>query len=375
MNNECSIVRDLLPLCAEDMVAPETADFVAAHVASCPDCEKEYAALKSGAAPSPALPEVEKAPLKSIRKAIIKKRVSAVILAVVLAAALLVTAFAFLTTPEYLSYDEAIAGITPGVANMSAEVEFNECVTGYNYTFTYEPETDTSSSGMHGWVCRFEAWTTPWDRLFNRKASPATIARNTIDADENGSFSVIFLNDSDAEIITNAYGNIVINSIDGEGNVVWKAVSPDEDTSSRTAPVGYVLNTHPFSLYYCPNDGGEDVFIFGLNRTGERGGSNSVTLPRLTLNYYFYGAAGLLLLLIAATAIFRKNETARKWLLRCAFLPASYVAAHLIVKGFGGASYSLMRDLSLILLITVLLFCAMLTAHSIFLLKKEAKSV
>lgn len=374
MDKECSIVRDLLPLYAEDLVGAETAEFVAAHIAACPDCEKEYEAMKSGA-PVPAEPQAEAAPLKSIKKVIIKKRVRAVILAVALAAALFVTAFAFLTTREYLSYEEAIISVVPGEGNMSADVTFSDCVTGYDYTFTYEPETDTSSSGMHGWVCRFEAWTTPWDRLFKHKASPATIARNTVDADENGSFSVIFLNDSDTEIITSAYGNIVINSIDGEGNVVWKAVSPDEDTSARTVQAGYVLNTRPFSLYYCPNDGGEDVFIFGLNRTSERGFSNNVTLPRLTLNYYFYGAVGLLMLLIAATAIFRKNETAQKWLLRCAFLPASYVAAHLIVKGFGGASYSLMRDLSLILLITVLLFCALLTAHSIFLLKKEAKSV
>ena len=374
MNNECSIVKDLLPLYAEDLVGAETAEFVAAHIAACPDCEKEYAVMKSGA-PVPAEPEAEAAPLKSIKKVIIKKRVSAVILAVALAAALLVTAFAFLTTREYLSYEEAVVSVAPGEGYMSADVTFSDCVTGYDYTFTYEPETDTSSSGMHGWVCRFEAWTTPWDRLFNRKASPATIARNIVDADEDGSFSVIFLNDSDTEIITSAYGNIVFESVDDEGNVAWKAVSPDEDTAGQTIQVGYVLNTRPFSLYYCPNDGGEDVFVFGLNRTSARGFSNAVTLPRLTLNYYFYGAAGLLLLLVAATVIFRRREAARKWLLRCAFLPASYIAAHLIVKGFGGASYSLMRDLSLILLITVLLFCALLTAHGIFLLKKEAKGV
>ena len=84
MDKECSIVRDLLPLYAEDLVGAETAEFVAAHIAACPDCEKEYEAMKSGA-PVPAEPRAEAAPLKSIKKVIIKKRVRAVILAVALA--------------------------------------------------------------------------------------------------------------------------------------------------------------------------------------------------------------------------------------------------------------------------------------------------
>ncbi|MBQ9557380.1 MAG: zf-HC2 domain-containing protein [Clostridia bacterium] len=363
MNNECSIVRDLLPLCAEDMVAPETADFVAAHVASCPDCEKEYAALKSGAAPSPALPEAEKAPLKSIKKAIIKKRVSAVILAVVLAAALLVTAFAFLTTPEYLSYDEAIAGITPGVANMSAEVEFNECVTGYNYTFTYAPETDADDSETNGWVCRLEAWTTPWDRLFRRGVSSVSIARNA-DFDSN---AIVIINNPD--IILSFSEEVDVNSIGDGGFVLWKA--SDEDGASLSDQAAFLITAKPFSLYYTPNDGTEDVFAFGVNRAG----GGAVSLPRLVLNYYFCGAAGLLALLIIAGVIFRRNETARKWLARAAFLPLSYAAAHLIVKGFDGTSYAIMRDFTLILLIAVLFFCAMLVAHNIFLLKRDESRI
>lgn len=361
MNKDCSIVRDLLPLYAEDMVAPETADFITAHVAGCEECEKEYETVKSGASPSPEETEAEKAPLKNIKKTIIRKRIQAVILTVVLVAALFATAFTFLTTREYLPYEEAIADVHADKGNISAEVTFTDRVTGYDYVFTDEPEAG-------GWVCRLEAWTTPWDRLFNRKASPATIARNTSDAD--GAFSVILVNDSDAEIITNAYGNIVIKSVDEEGNLIWKNSAPSEDSSGHTVQFGYVLSTSPFSLYYTPNDGSEDVFVFGIDRTG-----GTQTLPRLTLNYYLYGAIGLLALLIAAAFIFRRRETARKWLVRIAFLPLSYVAAHLIVKGFGGASYALMRDFTLILLIAVLLFCALLISHNIFLLKKEAREV
>ena len=51
MNQECSIVRDLLPLYAERLTSPETAAFVEKHLRICADCR---AALQETQAP-PAL--------------------------------------------------------------------------------------------------------------------------------------------------------------------------------------------------------------------------------------------------------------------------------------------------------------------------------
>ena len=45
---ECNIVRDLLPLYAEDMVGPETAQYVEAHLAECVECKEEFDSLKNG---------------------------------------------------------------------------------------------------------------------------------------------------------------------------------------------------------------------------------------------------------------------------------------------------------------------------------------
>lgn len=47
MNNECSVVRDLLPLYYEDMVSKDTAEFVEEHLGSCPDCASELEKLKA----------------------------------------------------------------------------------------------------------------------------------------------------------------------------------------------------------------------------------------------------------------------------------------------------------------------------------------
>jgi len=45
--NECSIVRDILPLYLEDMVSEDTAAFIRQHLEKCESCRKELEALKS----------------------------------------------------------------------------------------------------------------------------------------------------------------------------------------------------------------------------------------------------------------------------------------------------------------------------------------
>ena len=49
MKTECSVVRDLLPLCVEDMVSTGTAQYVNEHLKNCDECQAELANLKEGA--------------------------------------------------------------------------------------------------------------------------------------------------------------------------------------------------------------------------------------------------------------------------------------------------------------------------------------
>ena len=48
MKTECSVVRDLLPLYVENMVSPETAQFVSDHLKECSECHSELENLKEG---------------------------------------------------------------------------------------------------------------------------------------------------------------------------------------------------------------------------------------------------------------------------------------------------------------------------------------
>ena len=45
MKIECSIVRDLLPLYVEDMVSPETTQYIKSHLAECSECQAEFYSL------------------------------------------------------------------------------------------------------------------------------------------------------------------------------------------------------------------------------------------------------------------------------------------------------------------------------------------
>lgn len=48
MKNECSIVRDVLPLYFENMISEDTAAFVSEHLENCSECVAELEVMKSG---------------------------------------------------------------------------------------------------------------------------------------------------------------------------------------------------------------------------------------------------------------------------------------------------------------------------------------
>ena len=48
MKTECSIVKDLLPLYVEDMVSPETEQYINEHLSECEECKAELESLKTG---------------------------------------------------------------------------------------------------------------------------------------------------------------------------------------------------------------------------------------------------------------------------------------------------------------------------------------
>ena len=77
MKNECSIVRDLLPLYLENMVSENTAAFVKEHLENCSECAAEFEAIKAGKQIDEVTVrqrENDVAVIKALKKKIRKKR-------------------------------------------------------------------------------------------------------------------------------------------------------------------------------------------------------------------------------------------------------------------------------------------------------------
>ena len=95
-----------------------------------------------------------------------------------------------------------------------------------------------------------------------------------------------------------------------------------------------------------------------------------ISLPRLALGYYVLLSLALLITLGIAFFACRRKKTG-KALGYLALVPASYLAGHLLVKGFTTTSYQMQRDFSLIILAAALIYAAVLLAINLWRQKRE----
>lgn len=108
MDISCDIIRDLLPLYAEDLVSEDSRKLVDEHLCTCDPCTKQLGILKKAAI----LPiEVETNSLKRVGETIRRRKVMTVATAILTVAALIITGVIFMTTPVFLTAEEAIEGV------------------------------------------------------------------------------------------------------------------------------------------------------------------------------------------------------------------------------------------------------------------------
>jgi len=62
------------------------------------------------------------------------------------------------------------------------------------------------------------------------------------------------------------------------------------------------------------------------------------------------------------------------WVERIGLYPVAYIVSHCIVSGINWTTYSISRDFSLIIFLSILLYSGLLLAHNIWYLKKEIKT-
>ena len=118
------------------------------------------------------------------------------------------------------------------------------------------------------------------------------------------------------------------------------------------------------AVCYSQNNGQDDVLLCGSMNGG------IVSLPRLALDYYVLLSLALLITLGIAFFICRRKK-AGKAIGYLALIPASYLAGHLLVKGFTTTSYQMQRDFSLIILAAALIYAAVMLAINLWRQKRE----
>ena len=327
MNKDCSIVQDLLPLYAEDMLREETKEFVDGHLAQCAPCRAELAALKADVTPAP----VNAQPLRSLKKQLRRKKFTAVLLAVALALTLATAGFAYLTAPQYLPYSETEWTVARADGAMTAEgladlsgvesisVNLLTPVSGTEVTSTQEPDSGKTVYFITAWRTPLDTWRGAFD-----KTGDAPNAHSANDRTQR-----------EADALQGALGKV---------------------ESARTL---FTLDTaNCAAVYYSPNNGQDDVLLCGSRDGG------IISLPRLALGYYVLLSLALLIPLGIAFFVCRRKKIGKVFG-HLALIPACYLTGHLLVKGFATTSYQMQRDFSLIVLTGALLYAAALLAGTL----------
>lgn len=176
---------------------------------------------------------------------------------------------------------------------------------------------------------------------------------------------VVMVSETDSEFILVDFNEEVagynLQSYSAESGVgsvnhltTWTTTWHDWTTTGEMAPI--VLNPRGDqveAVYYYQADGSGDQLIYGED-PHENGGV--VTLPRLSLSYFAIVAGVALLIGLAILFAVRANDIYFDRMLKIVFAPFSYLVAQLLVTGWTTTTYSLIRDMSAILLVALLLY-------------------
>lgn len=197
MKHECSIVRDLLPLYAENMVSGDTSQFVKAHLDTCAECRKIYEDCKQPQITSEPEPEV---PLTSLRRKLMIRKIQTILFTAITVIALLVSAFAVLDAPAYYPYTPELLSITEN-EDQSISITFDKAVT--DYSCRYVPSPDASTPSHYS----IEAWSSQWDKWFSNRGTQTV----TLQPRDDSPLSVYYISNNGEEDVC-IYGQELVQN-------------------------------------------------------------------------------------------------------------------------------------------------------------------
>ena len=308
MKLPCSVVRDLLPLYAENMIETETRTLVDEHLAECPECREKLSGIETGAE----APVDTAKPLASLKKQIRRRRWFAA-----LCAGLLV--FICVFTYFYHADDWVLVPWSEGLINVKG-IESR-----------------------------------PYGELFEERPL-AEQHESTVDA-------LILETDS----LLNGYEESLHIEDDGTRTLLMSGWSTKSDFPVPRAKRDYTEQAiYPIPdriVYTCE---GTSHLLYGKPMSG-----GVEILPRLALAAYLLAALAAAAVLGLFWFLFRRKDRSWI-LRQLFFAPLSYAAAHYLILGFRTRSFFLEHDLGRILLLTACLYALFTLAWQIWLHRKAA---
>lgn len=296
MENNCNIVKDIIPLYAEGIACDDSAQLVESHVSSCADCSALLEKIKSDSSDAPKIPD-SAAPLRLVKAALRYRRIRIAALCALCVFLVFTMIFSASVTRRYIPYSADVISVEE-LADGALHISLPEDATGYEIDYTSNYDTDAIS------------------------ISPADVTGYEIDRTS---------------------GNDTSEKVDTIQISVWRSEFGKLMGSSTTDI--YIPASKGISYVdYCDfaNDG-ELIRVFG-----ESSYAGAMVLERLVLGYYTILAV-LGLIIFGLLWLILRRKRAGKVMKYLFFLPASYLLGHFMIMGKDMLTYTAAENFGFIL--------------------------
>lgn len=186
MKVSCDIIKDLLPLYAENLTSEDSNSMVREHLGECPRCTELLDEIKSEVVAKPNDKTAEGNPLKYVKEGLKKRKRAAVIFSSLCVFLLAFTVFSYVTVPQFVSFDDSNVNVTEN-GDGQIYVSFGQNVSSCRF--------DKFDSETGGARYEIEAWNSKMDNIIG-SATP-TMALQGIDPNKD---SVLFCDYSDDNV-------------------------------------------------------------------------------------------------------------------------------------------------------------------------------
>lgn len=227
MDISCEVIRDLLPLYAEDLTSEESNKLVDEHLCQCDPCTKQLAILKKAAQ----LPvDLDTGALKRVGDTIRRRRILAVLTVVLFVVTLGMSAAMLLDAKIYLTAEQAVQSAEQR-DNGDVVIYLNDCVIGMG-------ATQHKDSGNYGTVA--------WSNLSRLLFHPERVSYEDLSPEIQAVYS-----EEEYETV----GRFILGGAEGYNIWYCDAGSGKAETllidAGKPVPTGALLDVNYYLAYYC----------------------------------------------------------------------------------------------------------------------------